>query len=279
MRAGEAREVQMAKALVLGGVTGLLGQALTRVLKERGWQVATLGRTDGNLLEMSFLEDHLAAADADAVFNAVAWTQVDDAEDHPEDALLINRTLPDALARVLKALGRGHLVHFSTDFVFSGPHQHPWREEDAPNPVSVYGSTKLAGEEAVLRILPERSCIARTAWLFGPGRKNFVDVILEACRKRDAISVVHDQFGSPTYSLDLAQWSVELAETAGPCRLEPIASSQWPQKAQRPAYSVLDTSKLSGFLGKKPRPWPQALREYLFSEYMSGAQAGKEGVH
>ncbi|WP_297849230.1 sugar nucleotide-binding protein, partial [uncultured Desulfovibrio sp.] len=96
----------MAKALVLGGVTGLLGQALTRVLKERGWQVATLGRTDGNLLEMSFLEDHLAAADADAVFNAVAWTQVDDAEDHPEDALLINRTLPDALARVLKALGR-----------------------------------------------------------------------------------------------------------------------------------------------------------------------------
>lgn len=306
MRAGKAREVQMAKALVLGGVTGLLGQALTRVLKERGWQVATLGRTDGNLLEMSFLEDHLAAADADAVFNAVAWTQVDDAEDHPEDALLINRTLPDALARVLKALGRGHLVHFSTDFVFSGPHQHPWREEDAPNPVSVYGSTKLAGEEAVLRILPERSCIARTAWLFGPGRKNFVDVILEACRKRDAISVVHDQFGSPTYSLDLAQWSVELAEknatgiwhtvnsgqaswcelaseaialTAGPCRLEPIASSQWPQKAQRPAYSVLDTSKLSGFLGKKPRPWPQALREYLFSEYMSGAQAGKEGVH
>ena len=304
-RAGDAGEVQMARALVLGGVTGLLGQALTRVLTERGWQVETLSRTDGNLLEMSFLEDRLAGADADAVFNAVAWTQVDDAEDHAEDALLINRTLPDALARVLKALRRGHLVHFSTDFVFSGPHQHPWREDDAPNPTSVYGRTKLAGEEAVLRVLPERSCVLRTAWLFGPGRKNFVDVILAACRKRDAISVVHDQSGSPTYSLDLAQWSAELAEkgatgiwhavnsgqaswcelaceaialTASPCRLEPIASSQWPQKAQRPVYSVLDTGKLGEFLGKKPRPWPQALREYLFSEYMPGTQDGKEGA-
>ena len=203
--------------------------------------------------------------------------------------------LPDALARVLKALGRGHLVHFSTDFVFSGPHQTPWREDDAPHPAGVYGRTKLAGEEAVLRVLPERSCVVRTAWLFGPGRKNFVDTILAACQKRDAISVVHDQFGSPTYSLDLAQWSASLAEkeatgiwhavnsgqaswcelaceaialTAGPCRLEPIASSQWPQKAQRPVYSVLDTSKLSEFLGKKPRPWPQALRDFLFSEYV-----------
>lgn len=296
----------MAKALVLGGVTGLLGQALARVLAERGWQVETLSRTDGNLLEMSFLEDRLAGADADAVFNAVAWTQVDDAEDHPEEALLINRTLPDALARVLKALGRGHLVHFSTDFVFSGPRQQPWREDDAPKPASVYGSTKLAGEEAVLRVLPERSCVLRTAWLFGPGRKNFVNVILEACRKRDAISVVHDQLGSPTYSLDLAQWSAELAEksatgiwhavnsgqaswcelaceaialTSGPCRLEPIPSSQWPQKAQRPAYSVLDNSRLSQFLGRVPRPWPQALREYLFSEYVPGTQTDKEGAH
>ena len=136
----------MAKALVLGGATGLLGQALTRVLTERGWQVETLGRADGNLLEMPFLEERLAKADADAVFNAVAWTQVDDAEDHPEDALLMNRTLPDALARVLKALGRGHLVHFSTDFVFSGPHQTPWREDDAPHPAGVYGRTKLAGD-------------------------------------------------------------------------------------------------------------------------------------
>ncbi|WP_165072033.1 dTDP-4-dehydrorhamnose reductase [Desulfovibrio sp. ZJ200] len=295
----------MAKALILGGATGLLGQALRRVLTARGWQAETLGRADGNLQDMAFLESRLADVDADVVFNAVAWTQVDEAEDHPEEALLVNRTLPDALARILKARGRGRLVHFSTDFVFSGPRQQPWTEEDAPHPASVYGRTKLAGEEAVLRGLPERACVVRTAWLFGPGRRNFVQTILEVCRRRDAISVVHDQTGSPTYSLDLAQWSVDLAEkqatgiwhavnggqaswcelaceaialTASPCRVEPVASAQWPQKAQRPAYSVLDTGKLSEFLGKKPRPWPQALRDFLFSEYVPGAQPGNEGA-
>lgn len=295
----------MAKALVLGGATGLLGQALKRVLTARGWQVETLGRADGNLLDMAFLESRIESAAADVVFNAVAWTGVDDAEDHPEEALLLNRTLPDALARVLKAVGRGLLVHYSTDFVFSGPRETPWREEDAPNPASVYGRTKLAGEEAVLRVLPERACVLRTAWLFGPGRKNFVETILAACQRRDSISVVHDQTGSPTYTLDLAQWSVSLAEkqgtglwhavnsghsswcelaceaislTAGPCRVEPVPSSQWPQKAQRPVYSVLDTGKLADFLGLKPRAWPQALRDFLFSEYMP-AHGHKEGGH
>lgn len=284
----------MSKALVLGGKTGLLGQALVRVLAARGWQVETLGRSDGDLLEVDFLEEKLVKAQADVVFNAVAWTKVDDAEDHLEDALLLNRTLPDALARLLKAQGQGFLVHYSTDFVFSGHSAVPWHEDDVPRPCSVYGSTKLAGEDAVLSILPDRSCILRTAWLFGPGRRNFVDAILEACRKRDNISVVHDQHGSPTYSMDLAQWSTELAEkqitgiwhavnsgraswcelaaeaialTSGPCKLEPISSEQWPQKAKRPNYSVLDNSKLTRFLGKAPRPWPQALRDYLFSEY------------
>ena len=298
--AGEAREVQMAKALVLGGATGLLGLALTRVLTERGWQVETLGRADGNLLEMPFLEERLAKADADAVFNAVAWTQVDDAEDHPEDALLMNRTLPDALARVLKALGRGHLVHFSTDFVFSGPHQTPWREDDAPHPAGVYGRTKLAGEEAVLRVLPERSCVVRTAWLFGPGRKNFVSTILRLAASSPRLTVVHDQVGSPTFTADLAAMSLALAEAeatgvvhaanggqASWCELaceavslanvdslvQPITSEQWPQKARRPTYSVLDTGRLTRLTGIKPRPWPQALRDYIFQSFAAGTEA------
>ena len=92
----------MRKALVLGGCTGLLGQALVRVLAHRGWQVETLGRSDGNLLDMDFLQRFLERSEADVVFNAVAWTRADEAEDHPEEALLLNRTLPDALARVLR---------------------------------------------------------------------------------------------------------------------------------------------------------------------------------
>ena len=287
----------MAKALVLGGATGLLGQALVRVLTARGWQVTTLGRGDGNLQDMNFLQERLERAEADAVFNAVAWTQVDDAEDHPEDAMLINRTLPDALARILRNIGSGLLVHYGTDFVFSGSSHRALTEDDAPHPLSVYGKTKLAGEEAVLGDLPDRSLVLRTAWLFGPGRRNFVQTILDACRRRDAISVVHDQNGSPTYTLDLAYWSALLVEAGqtglwhaansgraswcelaceavslagNPCRVEPIPSTEWPQKARRPAFSVLNCDKLANFLGETLRPWPQALRDYLFRE--GGAQ-------
>ena len=285
----------MKKALVLGGETGLLGQALTRALQAHGWTVHTLGRRDGNLLDRDFLQGALAGHAPHIIFNAVAWTAVDDAEDRTEDALLLNRALPSMLAQTLKTLGSGHLVHYSTDFVFSGEGTRLWTEDDTPQPRTAYGRTKLEGEQAILGILPDRACILRTAWLFGPGRKNFVSTILGACRQRDAIRVVHDQVGSPTYTADLAQWSVALAQSgatgiwhaanggqaswcdlaceavslaAAPCRVIPIDSADWPQKAQRPAFSALDTRKLATFLGKPPRPWPQALREYLFSENM-----------
>ena len=284
----------MAKALVLGGATGLVGQALMRVLPAAGWESHAFSRTDGNLLDLNFLRTLLEETTPDVVFNALGWTRVDAAEEHPEDALLANRTLPDAIARSLAALGHGHLVHFSTDFVFSGPHDGPWNETEIPKPTSVYGRTKLEGEEAVLKALPERSCIVRTAWLFGPGRSNFVDVILNACSKHEAVSVVHDQVGSPTYTLDLAKWCEKLAQArvtgiwnavnsgvaswcelaseaislaSAPCRIEPIPGSAWPQAAQRPKNSALDNSKLAEFLGEKPRPWPRALREYLFREH------------
>ncbi|MDR2055493.1 MAG: dTDP-4-dehydrorhamnose reductase [Desulfovibrio sp.] len=282
------------KALILGGVTGLLGQSLTNALAGRGWQVETLSRTDGCLTDIAFLTQRLARSAADVVFNAVAWTRVDDAEDHPEQARLLNCTLPDALARILKSIGQGHLVHFSTDFVFSGQGRTPWREEDTPKPASVYGRTKLAGERAVLQILPDRSCVLRTAWLFGPGRKNFVETILNKSRIMDAVQVVFDQTGSPTYTLDLARWSAALAEkravgiwhavnsgranwaelaaevvalAGSRCQVIPIPSGQWPQKATRPAWSVLDVTKLSNALGQPPRPWPQALREYVYSNF------------
>ncbi|MDR1659641.1 MAG: dTDP-4-dehydrorhamnose reductase [Desulfovibrio sp.] len=282
------------KALVLGGATGLLGQALANALAGRGWQVEILGRADGNLTDIAFLAQRIAKSAADVVFNAVAWTRVDDAEDHPEQARLLNCTLPDALARILKSINQGHLVHFSTDFVFSGQGRIPWREEDAPKPASVYGATKLAGEQAVLRLLPDKSCVLRTAWLFGPGRENFVETIVHKSRVADSVPVVFDQTGSPTYTLDLARWSAVLAEkravglwhavnsgranraelaaevvalTGGGCQVIPVPSESWPQKAKRPAWSVLDATKLGNALGQPTRPWPQALRDYLYSHF------------
>lgn len=289
----------MPKALVLGGATGLLGQALVQELRIQHWDVETLGRNDGDLFNLDFLEKRLKNASADVIFNTIAYTQVDAAEEHAEEALQLNRILPDAIARLVKSIDHGFLVHYSTDFVFSGERQAPWAETDITHPASVYGSTKLSGEKAVRDVLPDSSAIIRTAWLFGPGRKNFVTTILEACQKRDRISVVHDQIGSPTYTVDLAEWSIRIAEckaaglwhavnsghaswcelaaeaialTEGPCKLEPIKSSEWPQKVVRPNYSVLNTDKLSTFLGKRPRPWPQALRDYLFAYYHKESQ-------
>jgi dTDP-4-dehydrorhamnose reductase len=284
----------MPKALVLGGATGLLGRALTRVLSEEGWGVETLGRADGDVTNSAFLAKRLAKSAADVVFNAVAWTRVDDAEERPRQARLLNCALPDTLAHILKSMGQGHLVHFSTDFVFSGQGEHAWREDDTPAPLSIYGLTKLAGERAVLKTLPGRACVLRTAWLFGPGRKNFVQAILHKSRTADSVEVVFDQTGSPTYTLDLARWSLALAAkratgiwhavnseqanwaelaaeaialAGGACQVIPITSEQWPQKARRPAWSVLDATKLGAFLGQPPRPWPQALRDYLHNAF------------
>lgn len=292
----------MPKALVLGGRTGLLGQALTRVLPSRGWEVETLGREDGDVLNPDWLRARIEASRPYTVFNTIAWTQVDDAEDNEEEAMAVNRALPDALARIAKCDGSMRLVHFSTDFVFSGPHRGPWSEEDAPAPASAYGRTKLAGEQAVMAILPERSVVCRSAWLFGPGRKNFVDTILHACASRDLLNVVDDQVGSPTYTMDLALWSAMLAEKGatglwhcvnsgqaswcelatesvhlmnGPCRVGAITSDEWPQKATRPRNSVLDNSKLAHFLGVQPRSWPKALRDYLFGEFQAQHKEAK----
>ena len=144
-----------------------------------------------------------------------------------------------------------------------------------------------------MQTLPERACVVRTGWLFGPGKRNFVDDILNACHRRDSITIVDDRTGSPTYSLDLALWSIMLAErqatglwhavnsgqatwcelaceavglAGNECRVEPIPSSQWPQKAPRPPYTVLGCGKLSEYLGMHPRPWTQALREHFFCD-------------
>jgi dTDP-4-dehydrorhamnose reductase len=258
------------------------------------WPATPLGRQDGQILDVDFLARKIKRIAPDVIFNAIAWTQVDLAEEQPAEAMALNRGLVSSLAHSIKGTSI-RLVQYSTDFVFDGAQQTPYTIEDAPNPESVYGTTKLAGEQTLLGALPpEQYCIIRTAWLFGPGRKNFVSTILNACHKRDSIDVVHDQTGSPTYTRDLAQWSLKLAElnadgvfhavNAGeaswcdlacesvslaeaPCRVNPISSAQWRQKAKRPHFSVLDAGRLAQ-VGIVPRPWPQALREYLYREYL-----------
>lgn len=281
------------RALVLGGRSGLLGQALTHCLNARGWDAIPVGRDDFDVLDNERLTAYIAQTSPQVIFNTVAWTQVDAAEENEPQALQLNRTLPLLLGRIVKGTSM-HLVHYSTDFVFDGRKASPYSVTDSTNPLSVYGTSKLAGEKALASLELDNCCIIRTAWLFGPGRGNFVRTILNLCATRSGINVVHDQVGSPTYTIDLAEGSVKLAElratgifhvaNAGQaswcelaseavslaglhCKVQAIPSKDWPQKAQRPSYSVLDTSRFTQVTGISPRPWPQALRDYIFHDH------------
>ncbi len=283
------------RALIFGGRTGLVGQALMRVLNANQWYTIPIGRNDGDLLNISFIENCIKKYKPTHIFNTVAWTQVDDAEDNENQAFVINRAFPAGLAHMAKMYDV-HLTHYSTDFVFSGDGEKDYTEECCTEPCSIYGRSKLAGEEAVRALAPEHSCIMRTAWLFGPGRKNFVSSMIQKHCEYGKLSIVHDQIGSPTYTIDLAHWSMLASEkkltgifhavNSGraswydltcealsiaeiPCHVEPITTSQWPQKAKRPAFSVLNNNKLSQALGITPRAWPQALREYIFSDQLN----------
>jgi dTDP-4-dehydrorhamnose reductase len=205
----------------------------------------------------------------------------------------MNRTLPAVIGRVLKTRPSA-LVHYSTDFIFDGRKQSPYLTDDPANPQNVYGRTKFEGEEALLELGLPRCLIVRTAWLFGPHKKNFVSCILGLCRERKELKVVHDQIGSPTYTIDLAQHSLRLVdvgasgifhvvnsgeaswcELAGEavklaqieCVVSPIASADYPHKAERPPYSVLDNGKVARTTGHGIRPWPQALQDYIFRDF------------
>jgi dTDP-4-dehydrorhamnose reductase len=278
------------KALVLGGRTGLLGQALAATLSAKGWEVHCPSRGEIDLFGQAAVTSYLERMEIAFLFNTVAYTQVDRAEEERNEAFRLNRSLPVMLGRSAAAAGTV-LVHYSTDFVFDGRKDVPYTETDEPNPQSVYGKSKLAGERALLELDLPGLLILRTAWLFGPGKINFVDRIIELAREREQLNVVHDQVGSPTFTEDLAQHSLNLV-TAGArgifhvvdtgkaswcelasetvscmglsCRIQAIATKDYPQKAKRPPYSVLETSALAAATGRAPRPWVKALRSYLF---------------
>jgi dTDP-4-dehydrorhamnose reductase len=277
-------------AVVLGGKTGLLGQALSNCLARAGWGVVSVGRDDLDFFNAEQMTALLNRHAPELLFNAVAYTQVEKAEDEPEEAFRLNARLPALLGR-LAGKNSVRLVHYSTDFVFDGQKHTPYLPDDPTGPLCVYGKSKLAGERALLELNPKGLCIIRTAWLFGPGRTNFVAKILDLAKERASLNVVHDQVGSPTYTPDLAAHSLELVKTDGQgifhvvnsgsaswcelaaeavrtmglhCTINPISSSEYPQKAVRPAYSVLDTTSFTKLTGSKPRVWLQALQEYVF---------------
>ena len=287
------------RVMVLGGKTGLLGQALTAALDRAGATPIPLSSEDCDIVEPSTVRRMLERKDPDLLVNAAAYTQVDQAEDEEELAFALNATAPPLLAA--EAAKRAiPFVHYSTDFVFRGDKKEPYTVYDEPGAFSVYGISKAQGERNLLTLGYEKTLIIRISWLFGPGRTNFVEKILELCRTRDTLSVVNDQTGSPSYAPDVAKNTLHLLEKeatgiyhlansgettwrglAGAavdlagldCSVEPIPSSAYPTKAMRPAYSVLDLSRFTKTTGVTPRHWREALRDYVRDELNMGKNA------
>jgi dTDP-4-dehydrorhamnose reductase len=220
----------------------------------------------------------------------------------PDDsarATAVNGAGPGYLARAVRALAGCRLLHISTDYVFDGSSDHPYGPLDPTRPLSVYGRSKLEGEYAALELLPERTTVVRSAWLYAPQGQNFVLTMLRLMRERGAVRVVADQRGSPTAAAAVAEalWRIverpqlhgvlhwtdagvaswyefarAIAEEgtaagllAGAVTVQPISSAEYPTAARRPANSVLDCSKTSSLLGLAPTPWQVRLRATLRS--------------
>jgi dTDP-4-dehydrorhamnose reductase len=278
--------------VILGGKTGLLGQALTNAFRQAGARTFPLSSRDCDILDPKSVERILDRRDPDMLINAAAYTQVDLAEEQEEMAFALNATAPPLLAS-LAAKRFIPFVHFSTDFVFRGHKRTPYLPYDEQTPFSVYGISKADGERGLLRFGYERTLIIRTSWLFGPGKMNFVEKILSLCESRDILTVVNDQTGSPSYTPDVASGTLALlaSEATGihhlansgeatwydlaaeavrlaglDCTVEPIPSSAYPTKAVRPPYSVLDLERFIQATGQTPRHWKQALEQYVVKD-------------
>lgn len=238
----------------------------------------------------------------DLIINAAAYTAVDRAESEPEAALRVNAEGAANVARAATETG-ARLVHISTDYVFGGKGREPWRPDDPVNPVGAYARSKTEGERRVTEESRGRAVILRTAWLYSSHGHNFVKTMLKLMASRPRITVVNDQYGTPTWARDLARAIWRLAEFPalagnfhwtddgqcswcdfalairdeaaalgiidGRCEIVPIPSSDYPTPAPRPAWSVLDKESTWQALGLHARPWRDCLRDMLH-EMVSG---------
>jgi len=284
----------MAASPIRFAILGSNGQLGGDFCRQLNGPVAALTRAQADLTNGDQLRQTLQDVRPEVVINCAAYNLVDRAEHEPEAALAVNAWGVRQLALVCRDLGCV-LVHFSTDYVYGleDGRQTPYRETDAPGPVSVYGLSKLAGEYVVRSLCPKhfvvRTCGLYGAWGRGGKGGNFVETMLRLGLAGKPLRVVHDQVCTPSYSADVAALTMELLQTdrfglyhitnAGSCSwyefaqsifdqanisadLTPISSAQYGAPARRPAYSVLETKKIDGFL-RTPRPWKEALGAYL----------------
>ncbi len=265
--------------ILLSGRNGQVGWELARLLPTIG-EVVSTGRGELDLADADAIRRIVREAKPQLIVNAAAYTAVDKAESEPELAMRINGTAPGVLAEEAKRQG-ARLVHYSTDYVFDGSKRGAYVEDDAPNPLSVYGRSKLAGERAI-RDIGGRHLILRTSWVYGPRGKNFFLTIARKAASGERLRVVADQRGVPTTSGFLAEKTLALLKggasgllhlvpagettwydfareivqlTGSKSEVQPIKAGEFPAAARRPANSVLDNRKATAALGAPMPDW------------------------
>ncbi len=285
---------QPTRFLVLGS-NGRLGKALVRRYTAQGHSVQALGRAELDLTRPKHVDEVLSRHSFDVLVNAAGDTDVDRCELDPVTALLANADGPEAAAAHCAARGLP-FVQISTDYVFDGRDHVLRTESDAAEPVNHYGRSKLAGEQAVLEAHP-RALVLRVSWLFGQEKPSFPDRIIRDALARDAVSAVDDKWACPTYADDVTEWLLALVQGGrqgiihlcnegactwleyGQAALDIAASLGLPLKARtveghsmhgfelfkavRPPFTALNTARFTSFTGIRPRPWRQALEDYL----------------
>ncbi len=270
------------------GVKGQLGYDVVEELKRRGMEAIGVDIEEMDITDAGSVDEVITGANPDAVIHCAAYTAVDAAEDNVDLCRKVNADGPMNIAKVCKKLDIP-MVQISTDYVFDGQGTRPWEPDDACGPLSVYGLTKYEGEQAVINTL-EKFFIVRIAWVFGVNGKNFVKTMLNLGQTRDHLTVVNDQFGSPTYTYDLARLLVDMVQTdkygiyhatnEGICtwyefaceifrmagmnvKVDPVTSDNYPTKAKRPSNSRMSKDKLTENGFERLPSWQDALERYL----------------
>ncbi len=278
----------------------MLGQDLVPRLKEAGFELQCVDIAEMDITKRDLVLDRIGSVKPDLVINCAAYTAVDKAESEQDLAFAVNRDGPGHLADACSKRGIP-LVHVSTDYIFDGRSERPYREDDLANPIGVYARSKWEGEEEVRRRL-DKHIIVRTSWLFGFHGSNFVKTILRLAGERDQLRVVKDQKGCPTWTGHLAEALTQIAHTIRKnikdtpwgtyhycgrdattwfdfaadivekarrykrlrvSRIAPIPTSDYPTPAKRPMNSALDCSKIRRELGIEPKPWKEGLAVIL----------------
>ena len=286
-------------SILVAGRSGRLARALIEEAQRAGFSTRALGRPELDIEDSESVRRAVAALSPRAIINAAGNVVVDEAERHPERAFAVNR---DGAANLAEAAARVGIpfVHVSSDYVFDGDKTTPYLEDDPTGPLSVYGRSKVAGEQAVLAVHPS-AIVVRTSWMFGPHATNFVTTMLRLAEEQQAVQVVADQYGTPTADIELAHGLLDITNQllrrgttvdggiyhlvgSGETtwfglaqaifsgwarrghrvpRLEPISLADWLGPAKRPRYSSLDCGKVANTFGIRLPPWQESLEACL----------------